>query len=195
MAEQCEQVTRLNEQRGNASIGSGTSSVLILGDSYAQGQYLADPVDQAWSTLVAEPMDWTVTVDAVGGTGLVNEGPCGDQNFVQRAAQGRSDVDILVVQTGLNDPADDRLATNLAATIAEVDAATVIVIGPALAPARDAEAVQKVSNALRDAAVDAGAEFIDTTGWDGLTFLDDGVHLAPVGHERYAERVAFVLAG
>lgn len=195
-AEACEAVTELNELRDDAQpIGDGETAALILGDSYAQGQYLADPKAEAWSTLVAAPLGWTVTVDAVGGTGLVNDGPCDGQSIEQRAAEiGPAPADIVVIEAGLNDPPDERLGEALRTTIASLAAERVIVIGPVDAPDRDFERASAIDQILAEVSADLDALYVSALLWDTLTFLDDGVHLDPAGHADYASRVVGALA-
>ncbi|MGN7257168.1 SGNH/GDSL hydrolase family protein [Arthrobacter sp. SAFR-023] len=166
----------------------------MLGDSYAAGEHLADPA-AGWVSKVASSKKWAVGVDAIGGTGFLNGGPCLTHNFSSRIGSVvESKPDILIIQGGLNDhgraPESEAQAVTKVLNQAKV-IKTVIVIGPADVPKVTDEA--PTDEALKDATVTAGRTYISALGWDDLTFIEDGLHLTQEGHAAYASHVAVAL--
>lgn len=187
LAAQCDEVTALNEERGDEPVSHGDIEAVILGDSYAQGQYLDDPRAQAWSTLAAKRLGWTASVDAVGGTGLVSDGPCGNQSVEDRAADAlTSRPDVVVVEAGLNDQPDADLGDALSGVAAAAGDAELIVVGPTTPPGYDADRAAAVDRALAAASTEVGAEYVSALDWD-LAYGPDGLHMTAAGHRAYAE--------
>lgn len=169
---------------------SGGPTAVILGDSYAQGQHLDRPREQAWSTLIGAQEGWTTYVNAVGGTGFVGEGPCGAQRFSSRvAAVLARNPQVVVVEGGLNDTAFtpdevESSAGDLLRALATVP--HIVVVGPTAPPARPDTAA--IDNALRDATTAAGRTYVSAEAWT-LPYLPDNLHLTVDGHRAFADLV------
>lgn len=192
-AASCAAVTADNAARDDRRpVTSGGPTAAVLGDSYAQGQHLDRPREQAWSTLLGQAEGWTTRVDAIGMTGFINGGYCGGQTFASRLpAVLASRPQVLVVEGGLNDyeadPADVRqAAAELLAAARAVP--TVIVVGPPSAPARG-DTPAAVDAALGEATAAAGRQYVSTLT-AGLPYLPDRLHLTPEGHQIFADLVA-----
>ena len=101
--EACDLVRASVEGRGDAPVGTGPREIIVIGDSYAQGWGLRNPM-LSWPTAFAHEADATVRVDGFAGSGFTGSAFCDDEDFGARA--GRLDLDpddLLVVQGGLND--------------------------------------------------------------------------------------------
>jgi lysophospholipase L1-like esterase len=173
------------------AVGGGSVKVAVLGDSYAAGEHLPDP-STGWVPTLAKSEKWAVGLDAIGGTGFLNGGPCVTHNFASRIADVvSSKPQLLIIQGGLNDHGRDA-ETETKAVTKILDQAkaikTVIVIGPADTPKVTDEA--PTDAAIKDATETAGRTYISALGWHDLTYIDDGLHLTPEGHAAYARHVA-----
>lgn len=189
-ARSCSETRALAAQRDDARpVSEGRRTAVIVGDSWAQGRFLSRPREQAWSTLLGRERGWRTWVDAVSGSGLVNGGPCGGAQFINRApAILARNPDVVVVEVGLNDysrPGEREAAATFLARLAGVK--RVFVVGPPLAPNRPADAIRQVDRDLA-AASRAGVTYISTLGWV-LPYQADRLHLTPEGHRRFAARV------
>lgn len=185
LAAQCDQVRAFAHRLPPAP---SAPSIAVLGDSYAEGWTLPDPA-QAWP-FVAFP---SVANDAVAGSGFINPGPCGGQTFADRADDVLATAaPVIVVQGGLNDTTASQAQEMAAAkqVLSElVASARVYVVGPPLAPARDAADVRGVDRALAAAAAAAGAAYISTMDWQ-LTYGPDRLHPDTAGAAVFGQRVA-----
>lgn len=188
----CRAVTSLNSERNDSTqpVTTGGPVAVVLGDSYAQGQYLDVPRQKAWSTLVGKERGWTTFVDAVGGTGFSAPGPCGGQSFPERVAEVLAhEPQLVVIEGGLNElgqsPTVERHAvqTTLEA-LARVP--RVIVVGPPRTPGKGDPAATDAL--LRDETVKAGREYVSTITL-AFPLLDDDVHLTEEGHREFAQLV------
>ncbi|MDF2992102.1 MAG: hypothetical protein K0S37_2616, partial [Microbacterium sp.] len=80
LAESCTKVQEsLETQRDErVSIEAEPAQLVVIGDSYAQA--IDTPVVESFPYVVAAGLDMNASVDAYGGSGYVNPGPCGDGN-------------------------------------------------------------------------------------------------------------------
>lgn len=188
----CEAVTQYLAEAGTVqTVGSGTLRVTVLGDSYVAGDGLPDR-SLRWANELAELMDATVTIDAIGGSGYVNGG-CTDEPFTTRAHILNESADIVLVAGGLNDTgasAADFLAA-VDETLRDIrSTATVYVVGPTHTPTHGP--VLWMDRVLESAASAHSVGYIRTLAWR-LPYLGDGVHLTVGGHRLYAHNIAAVL--
>ena len=188
---------------------------VILGDSFSEGAI-------CWSRRLANLMGWDVWISGVGGTGYINSGTPGRVKFIDRV---NSDViahhpDIVIVAGGINDgfyPAEigaaagslyDTILTNLPSS-------KLIVVGNWWPRGNPPQAVLDVRDALKNAALSRGVDFIDpivatnasqiNAGWitgtgntgqsrgDGNADLyigPDTTHPTDLGHQYLAACVA-----
>lgn len=156
--------------------------MVVLGDSYAQGWELPDPM-LSWVSTFAEDFAATVTVDAHSGTGFVTA-RFGVDAFVDRARRLPC-ADLTIVQGGLNDvgAAADAIAAAVEQVVVAIDG-PVVVVGPPAIPGRPLEDVRAVDAVLRDGA----PRYVSTLDWP-LDLVDD-IHLTPAGHADFGRRVA-----
>ena len=181
--QRCEAIQSRIAETGEVVQGRGAAGTVVLGDSYAAGDWLEDR-SQGWAYAVAED------AAGIGMTGYTNGGYCGDGSFSERL---RSVTDLhpstLIIQGGLNDSEAsahqiEAAASDLLDRVEDID--RVVIIGPTNAPAKSDLA--KVDRALAAAAADHEREYISALDWD-LEFLPDRLHLTPAGHAEFAELV------
>ena len=189
-AKYCAAVTEGIAERGEVvHVSDGAPRVVVLGDSYSASDWLPNRAD-GWTYRLGAAAGWSVDVAAVGGTGYVNEGYCGDQAFSERLDKVLAlSPETLIIQGGLNDseesPEDIReAAADLLARVGSVP--RVILVGPTDAPSLDN--LPAVDRALSEAAKGAGREYVSALDWD-LEFLPDRLHLTPAGHSLFADNV------
>lgn len=187
----CQMVTALNAARGDRSapVTTGMGTVVVLGDSYAQGVGLPDPRNQAWPAWYGRSTRTTVWVDAVGATGIVSGGYCGGQSFATRLPEVFTHhPNHVIVQSGLNDlyvkPNVLGAATSqlLAALTATPD---VSVVGPTLPPRFDPARVRAADTTMAEATTRAGRRYVSALNWR-LPWQHDQVHPTAVGHLEFA---------
>lgn len=191
--EACEVVRSSVARRGDAPVGTGPREIMVIGDSYAQGWGLRNPM-LSWPTAFAHEADATVRVDGFAGSGFTGSAFCDDEDFGARA--GRLDLDpddLLVVQGGLNDVnAAPEAIESAAVAVVEASGADAVV-GPPPAPQRDLALTIATDEALARAADEAGVAYVSTIDWDDLTYLPDHLHLTPESHLVFGTRVADAL--
>ena len=182
----CEQFAAASERRAGMVTGSG-ERVVVIGDSWSAGLGLDRPVDSWPSRLPGR-----VHVAGFSGSGFsAHASPCGRVSFADRApAALERGADLVVVEGGLND--FDRSRAEIKAGLVRVlrAAATydVVVVGPAMAPAR-ATKVPRVDRLLRRLSHKFGVPYVSTVDLD-LPYLDDRLHLTPAGHVEFGDAVA-----
>lgn len=174
---------------GIQTIGDGEPDVFVLGDSYAAGDMLEDQGDR-WVDQYAADEGVTVRLNAIGYTGFVNDGPCGDLSFDTRIDSLLADRQpgVLIVAGGMNDWQADPTVLREAVRAVLDEAASVprvVLVGPANAPARDAHTADEV---VRGVAAERDREYVSMIDAD-LEFGDDGVHMTAAGHAEYAALV------
>lgn len=159
-----------------------TFPVAIVGDSYSS----AGVSSAGWVRKLASDKIWSLTVVAAGGTGFVNGGPCGDQQFISRVGAVASiNPRLLIIEGGLNDSSynPEIVRQEVAQTLADLRSIpSIVVVGPANAPARPA--VVSVDRAIREAVIGAGRQYVSTLSWP-LQFGQDGVHPTSEGYQIY----------
>lgn len=189
-----ERCTALNQQLAadgpTVTVSEGEPKVFILGDSYSTGEVLPDPT-QNWAHELGEAQGWETVVDAIGGTGFMTGGYCGDDLFSTRVDHVLAESpETLIVQGGLNDSNSDPEHVEFAARtlLQEFESVpNVVVVGPTLAPRKDN--LDEIDAAMASAAEDAGAHYVSALDWE-LEFSDDRLHLTEAGHQQFAEKVA-----
>jgi lysophospholipase L1-like esterase len=171
---------------------SGPTAV-FLGDSYTQGVGLTNIGDD-YAYVAATALRWRPVLNAAGGTGYVNGGPCHGQQFSARVPQVVPARPVfLVVQGGLNDYRFSRTkiadaARQLYAQLRrQLPSTRVVVVGPH--PVPKVHNVSPVIDALQQAAAGAHVAYIDTSSWP-LSFEKDGIHLTVVGHQTFGRKLA-----
>jgi lysophospholipase L1-like esterase len=189
-----------------AAIGSITTKIAVIGDSYTAGSAEGGNGPNGWPVLAGqllarEGVEVDADIAAEGGAGYGQRGSRGNI-FQDLTAQAVRRNDVLVVFFGSrnDEPADPQTFPALAAgtfRLARFGApgAKLLVIGPPWPTASPPPAVLKIRDSLRDQAALAGAAFIDpiTEGWfvgrPNLIGLD-GVHPTDAGHAYLAEKIA-----
>lgn len=170
-------------------VTDGSTKVAILGDSYSVGAGLADR-SKAWPTLAGRAEGWATHVAGVGGTGFVNAGPCGEQSFGQRLEDVLAvKPQILIIAGGVNDAdlAPSEVQTSASALLhLTASVPTVIVVGPANAPAKSN--LPAVDAALAKAATANGRKYVSALNWE-LEFQPDGLHPTEAGQAVYARNI------
>ena len=187
----CTAVRDLNNARNDATpVSDGKRVAVILGDSYAQGQWLDDARNDAWSTLLGQQEKWKTFVNGSGGSGFAFAGPCGDQAFGQRVdAVLAHDPSVVIVEGGVNDLPGTVAAPAKKLLEALANVKTVIVIGPVAAPGFDADNVSAVDKELSAVVEATGRTYVSMVGAD-VEIGPDHRHMTAAGHAQYAKIVA-----
>lgn len=186
----CARFEAASVSRAQVVTGSG-ERVVVIGDSYAAGLGLADPGD-SWPAR----LDGTVQVAGFSGSGFsATASSCADVSFADRAAASVGPgAGLVIVEGGLNDvdQPDEAIRAGFHRLMTRLRGQQVVVVGPAAAPAR-AAAVPRVDRLLAGLAAQYGVAYVRTSGWT-LPFLEDRLHLTPVGHRTFGDNVAGALA-
>lgn len=178
------------EAAARSRIVTGTGPpVAVIGDSWSVGLGL-DDLAASWPT----ELPGRVRVAGFSGSGFSRRAShCGDRSFATRA-RATDDAGLVVVQGGLNDydqPAAD-IRAGFRALMASLPGRTVVVVGPASAPAR-AGFVERVDTTLAELCERHGVDYISARAWE-LTYLPDRLHLTEAGHTAFGQHVADELA-
>ncbi|WP_181407476.1 SGNH/GDSL hydrolase family protein [Nocardioides sambongensis] len=175
-----------------ARAGEGALRTLVIGDSYSVG--LGVEPGQSWPTR----LDGAVLVDGFSGSGFSREASgCGELSYATRAPRALAragDVDLVVVEGGLNDfdqPEAD-LRNGVRRLLEELGDRPVLVVGPVPAPARAAQ-VPGVDAVLAELSAAHGASYLSMAEAD-LPYLPDLLHLTPEGHAEFGDLVADAVA-
>lgn len=180
-----------------ASIEGGKPLVGVIGDSWAQGAELPDPLD-AFPYDVGLMTGMDVLVDGKQGTGFLNAGPCQDDPIKPRlATMLETRPDVLVIALGLNDAVlnDDDVHTavdDAFSTIDEDRPHRVIVVAPFDPPTAPHARVRDVGAYLEEASLRFDFEYVSVNDAP-LTFLEDGIHPDEAGRQMVASEVADVI--
>lgn len=184
--DRCARFATASVERGRTDTGTG-SRVVVIGDSWSAGLGLDRSVDSWPSRLPGR-----VHVAGFSGSGFsTGAGSCRDEDFARRAPSAvRGGADLVVVEGGLNDFDEPSAAVRagFARLMAELKGMRVVVVGPALAPAR-ADAVPRVDDLLATLAESYDVPYVQTSGLS-LPYLDDQLHLTPAGHVEFGDFVA-----
>jgi lysophospholipase L1-like esterase len=139
-----------------------------------------------------------VAVDAVGGSGYINPGPCGGAPYTQRIAHvlaGKPNA--LVVQGGNND--DDQKANEFRAAARAVFAeirktgpARVVIVGPYPPKPSDRRPRAAIDRILRQESQRSGFRYVSLLPLH-LPLLPDGDHPTPTGQRMIAAAVTAAL--
>lgn len=194
-AAQCEQVLATEDKVFDDRVAAATGDLrfAVIGDSYAQGMYLDDPMVAFPYRLNAKTGGGAVLVSGSGGSGFTADGPCGGRQIVNRlgAVLDRKPP-VLIVEAGLNDMghADERVAVAdiLTRTAAASPTTKIIVVGPFAPPSQAGEKLTAVRDIIREEALERQVTFVDPSGWD-FDLMPDGLHPTAKGHEQIATRL------
>jgi acyl-CoA thioesterase-1 len=174
---------------------SGPTAV-FLGDSYTQGVGLSNIRDD-YAYVTSAAMRWRAVLNAAGGTGYVNGGPCSGRQFLARVPQIVAlRPAVVVIQGGLDDYRSpkqkiERAAEQLYARLQhDLPSTSLVVVGPHSVP--KVSDVKPVIAALRTATSRAHVTYIDASSWR-LSFEKDGIHLTVEGHRMYGQQLAAAL--
>jgi len=182
----CEQFAAASAKRAQQVTGSG-ERVVVIGDSWSAGLGLDRPAESWPSRLPGR-----VHVAGFAGSGFsAHASPCGRVSFADRApAALERGADLVVVEGGLNDFDRSRaeIKAGLVRVLRAAAAYDVVVVGPAMAPAR-ATKVPRVDRLLRRLSHKLGVPYVSTVDLD-LSYLDDRLHLTPAGHVEFGDAVA-----
>jgi lysophospholipase L1-like esterase len=172
----------------------------VIGDSWSSGQPGIGGLGvKGWPTLVARRFGSDFQNWAVGGTGYVNN--AGGHTFQVRSQITAPESQTVVVFGSVNDQtiAPASVATAATATYQTIrtraPGARLVVIGPQWPNAQRPANLLTIRDTVRQAALNAGAEFVDplAEGWFD-THPDliggDGWHPTDAGHAYLADRIA-----
>ena len=189
---------------------------IVLGDSFTEGLL-------SFAQRLSGLTGWEIWGSGVGGIGYMNPGPPGRVQFIARVESDviRNYPDIVVIAGGINDAAypPDALRTQAQALydtlLTNLPSAKLVVLGPWWPRGVPPQFVLDTRDALKDAALSRGLEFIDpivatnttqkNVGWitgtgytgnpqgDGnadLYISSDHTHPTDLGHQYLALRLA-----
>lgn len=191
----CAEVTsleqRLQPARVEAASGSGPL-LAVLGDSFAQGLRSPRPME-TFPYLIGAGR---IAVDAVGGSGYINPGPCGGARYSQRLARvlaGKPSA--LVVQGGANDRWANGFAAAVRAVFAEIrrtGTPRVVIVGPYPPQPSDRPWAVAIDRTLQQESQRSGFRYVSLLPLS-LPLLSDGKHPTPTGQQMIAAAVAAAL--
>lgn len=195
--------------RTTFSLGPGSVNLEVIGDSYTGGSAMGGNDDKGWASLVASghkgPSKVLLDKVAEGGAGYAAKGQVQQTLPEFYAAHGHPDQDTVVVFAGLNDQqaaAGDigAAASKLYGEIRKASPkAALVVVGPAWPHLTPTPGILAVRDAIKAAAVSAGARFVDpiADGWfmgaDHRLIGADGTHPTDEGHRYMADKLAPVI--
>lgn len=193
-AVQCEAVRAVERQVGEerAAIATHVPEFVVLGDSYAQGMGLEDPLDAYPYLLDDRPL-----VNGSGGSGYLSDGPCDDALFIDRLSSVlASEPEVLLIQGGINDRSRGDVET-AAGTLFDAAKSVspetrIVVIGPFAPAAVAGTDLDAVRDGIRRAALERSLDFIDPASWE-FTVQDDGLHPNASGHVEIASAISEAL--
>ena len=188
--DRCDRFTADSATRASEVTGSG-ERVVVIGDSWSTGLGL-DRSAGSWPSRLSG----TVHVAGFSGSGFSEHAStCGAVSFADRApAAVRGGADLVVVEGGLNDfdQPDADIRAGFARLMRALKGEHVVIVGPASAPSR-AFAVPHVDALLASLATTYDVPYVRTSDLD-LAYLDDRLHLTPVGHQAFGDYVAAQIA-
>jgi hypothetical protein len=173
----------------------------VIGDSYSEGTTQGGLEDSNWTEIVARARSWHLANVSVGGTGYVySTPPKRPFESEQLPSAVRVKPYALIVEGSRNDGSSPPEQVHEAAegmfrsVKALAPNTRLIVVGPIWSNDTVPRGVTDVRYAVRDAALKAGAVWIDpiAEGWferpAGL-IAEDGVHPTDEGHRVMAARI------
>jgi lysophospholipase L1-like esterase len=193
-------------QTETPSPGNRSPVIAVVGDSYTTGSPMDSGPEFTWSALMVDDLrrdrpELVLTVEAGGGSGYTTGG-FRQLNFQQLAQVSMpAEPDLIIVFGSLNDSRSKPSGARVAARSlmgwlgAERPDATILVIGPPWVNDRVPANLFQIRDAVRDAAVEAGATFIDPLdeGWfagpNAALIGDDNVHPTDAGQRHLAELI------
>lgn len=185
----CQRFAQDSDDRAAAVTGTGRD-VVVIGDSYAVGLGLDDPL-AGWPSR----LPGRVHVHGFSGSGFgVDSGLCPGVSYARRAPEAlASDPALVVVEGGLNDVAQDRTAirAGFRRLMTLIGDRRVLVVGPPAAPTR-ARGAARVDRELRVLCQRAGVPYLSMQD-RRFPYLDDGLHLTAAGHREFGDAVAAAL--
>ncbi|WP_372728864.1 SGNH/GDSL hydrolase family protein [Nocardioides sp.] len=171
-------------------VGEGRR-VVVIGDSWAVGAGLREPT-HSWPSR----LPGAVRVAGFSGSGFSRTASrCAGASYADRSAAALArGADLVVVQGGLNDVDQSTAAieAGFRDLVRELRGYRVVVVGPAIAPAR-AAAVPRVNAVLGRLADEHGIAYVDATG-RADDYLPDGLHLTRDGHRAFGAAIAAALS-
>lgn len=189
-AERCARFALQAEARERLATGRGDRAV-VIGDSYSVGLGLREPASSWPSRLPGN-----VHVSGFSGSGFSRgASPCPGVSYDARQSRAlRDGADLVVVEGGLNDhdQPESEIRLGFRRLVANLDARTVLVVGPAAAPAR-AAAAHRVDAVLADESTRAGVAYLSMLD-HRFSYLTDGLHLTASGHRAFGDVVARAVA-
>lgn len=193
-AETCAEIQQFQDRfayDGPLVSGDG-ETVSVLGDSYSEGWLLEGGPADAWPAAFGVSTDATVYVESFSGTGLTGSTYCAGEEFATRVdAVNAASPDAVIIQTGLNDlgAEDEEIAEDLRDVASRLDAERIVVVGPPLAPQRNADDVRRVDAVLAETAAAIDADYVSLIDLD-LPYQEDELHTDSDGHDMIAAAVA-----
>lgn len=180
--------------------------VAFIGDSFIKGTRRGGLLWANCTRLLNHQDGWRTSNHAVGGTGYVNPGTAAPFEQQQLASAVATRPDALVVVGSMNDswfPPEQvhAAAANLYAAFRQQRPdARLVVVGPIWPDQNPPERVTTARDAIREAAEDAGADWVDPLKQAWFTdaprlISGDGIHPNNAGHAMMAARLADTLAG
>jgi lysophospholipase L1-like esterase len=180
--------------------------IVVIGDSYTGGSDAGGKGDANWAALVwkdlaADQLPVIPEVSGQGGSGYVQRGVAKTILGEEAARLVRPDDNVVVFFGGMNDGmvTPEALSSAAHAAFQGVRAtapnAVLLVIGPVWRYPDPPPPVLRLRDAIRDAALEAGAVFVDpiAEGWFTSTppsFIGfDNVHPTDAGHAYLAQQI------
>lgn len=176
----------------------------VFGDSWTAG-YSAAPSSNGYAYKLADAMGWQNTVEGVSGTGFVNVGPNKEGAYAARLAsmKPRPDVELLVIQGGLNDASQrsdafrQAVLDALSAAAQAFPAAKIVILGPSSPTVPVGPGLSFVNSTLYEVAQTKKLNYISpiNDGWIDASnvakIIDPKTgHPNTAGHAYLAEKAA-----
>jgi lysophospholipase L1-like esterase len=176
--------------------------VTFVGDSWTAA--FGSQSGRGYAEPAADRAGWASNVLGVGGTGYLQGAP--DNTFARRIpAAARSGADVVIVQGSLNEKRSDLSELEPAArdTLSDLQAAVgpdtaVLVIGASYTPGTDPDTIERINEAIGDAAETVGVRFVDPAeeNWNDPadpTIWADPDHPNDAGYRLIADHVVELL--
>lgn len=169
----------------------------VIGDSWTDPAWGGWGWEAGWPTLVARRLGLDLANTGKGGAGYVSPNGVGWTYPLQVDTRAGAGADAVIVWGSVNDSAQTPAAVQAAASRvyagvrALCPAAVLLVYGPQWWDTTPWPAMAGLTRAVRDAAQNAGALFVDPLMWmQGRADLIDGTgHPTQGGHRLLADRI------